>query len=129
MADQFPGIKPSGRAFKLGTFPTKVYRALSGATVKRSFGNRASGYQLQLSYENISDTTTELLLAHYNSTAGGFDRFTLPAAIFAGMSTTLRGYIQAPTSIKWEYAAPPEVESVYNGRSQVSIELIGELDF
>jgi hypothetical protein len=129
MADQFPRIKPTGRAFRLGAFPTKVYRALSGATVKRSFGNRASGYQLQLSYDNINDATTEQLLAHYNATSGGFERFTLPADLFAGMSDTLRGYIQAPTSIKWEYAGPPEVQSVYNGRSQVSIELIGELDF
>jgi len=129
MADQFPRIKPTSRAFKLGTFPTKVYRALSGATVKRSFGNRATGYELQLSYDNISDTITAQLLAHYTVTSGGFERFTLPADIFAGMSDTLRGYIQAPNSIQWEYAAAPEVQSVYTGRSQVSIQLIGELDF
>jgi hypothetical protein len=129
MAEQFPGIKPTTRAFKLGTFPVKTYRALSGATVKRAFGNRASGYELQLGFENISDATTEQLLAHYNGSSGGFNRFTLPASLFAGMTTTLRGYIQAPTSIRWGYAGPPEVQSVYTGRSRVSITLIGELDF
>ena len=129
MAEQFPRIKPTTRAFKLGSFPVKTYRALSGATVKRAFGNRASGYELQLGFDNISDATTEQLLDHYNGSSGGFDRFTLPADLFAGMTTTLRGYIQAPTSIRWEYAGPPEVQSVYTGRSRVSITLIGELDF
>lgn len=129
MAEQFPSIKPTTRAFKLGSFPVKTYRALSGATVKRAFGNRASGYELQLGFDNISDTITAQLLAHYNGSSGGFDRFTLPADLFAGMTDTLRGYIQAPTSIRWEYAGPPEVQSVYTGRSRVSITLIGELDF
>ena len=129
MAEQFPRIKPTSRAFKLGSFPVKSYRALSGATVKRAFGNRASGYELLLGFDNISDATTELLLAHYTGSSGGFDRFTLPADLFAGMTTTLRGYIQAPTSIRWEYAGPPEVESIFTGRSRVSITLIGELDF
>ena len=50
MAEQFPKIKPTTRAFKLGSFPVKVYRALSGATVKRAFGNRATGYELQLGF-------------------------------------------------------------------------------
>jgi hypothetical protein len=129
MAEQFPRIKPTTRAFKLGTFPVKTYRALSGATVKRAFGSRPSGVELQLGFDNIPDATTEQLLAHYNGSSGGFDRFTLPADLFAGMTTTLRGYIQAPTSIRWEYAGPPEVQSVYTGRSRVSITLIGELDF
>ena len=129
MAEQFPRIKPTSRAFKLGSFPVKSYRALSGATVKRAFGNRATGYELQLGFDNIPDATTEQLLAHYTGSSGGFDRFTLPADLFAGMTTTLRGYIQAPTSISWEYAGPPEVETVFTGRSRVSITLIGELDF
>lgn len=129
MSEQFPKIKPSSRSFKLGAFPVKVYRALSGATVKRAFGNRATSYQLQLGYDNISDAVTAQLLAHYTTTSGGFDRFTLPPDLFAGMTDQLRGYIQAPTSIKWEYAGPPEVESVHTGRSRVSVTLVGEIDY
>jgi hypothetical protein len=129
MAEQFPEIKPTSRSFRLGAFPVKTYRALSGATVKRAFGNRATSYELQLSYDNITDDTTSQLLAHYNGSSGGFERFTLPADLFAGMNDTLRGYIQSPTSIKWEYASPPEVQSVFTGRSRVSITLLGELDY
>lgn len=129
MAEQFPAIKPTTRAFKLGSFPVKTYRSLSGATVKRAFGNRAYGFELQLGFDNISDATTEQLLAHYNGSSGGFERFTLPADLFAGMTDSLRGYIQAPANIRWEYAGAPEVESVFTGRSRVSITLIGELDY
>jgi hypothetical protein len=129
MADQFPNLKPSDRQFKLGAYPTKTYRSLSGATVKRSFGNRPTGYALQLSYANITDDITVQLLDHYNSTAGGFERFTLPAALFAGMSTALTSRVQSPTGIRWEYADAPEVKSVYNGISEVTISLVGEQDF
>ena len=128
MADQFPNLKPSDRQFKLGAYPTKTYRALSGATVKRSFGNRPTGYELRLSYTNITDDVTVQLLDHYTSTSGGFERFTLPAALFAGMSSDLTTRVQSPTGIKWEYAEPPQVESVYNGISAVTINLIGEQD-
>lgn len=129
MADQFPSIKPTSRSFRLGQFPVKSYRALSGATVKRAFGNRASGYQLELGFENIPDNTAALLLSHYNNSSGGFDRFTLPAEVFAGMNSTLTSHIQAPANIKWEYAGPPKVQSVFLGRSSVSVTLSGELDY
>lgn len=129
MSAQFPGIKPAGRSFKLGTFPVKTYRALSGATVKRSFGNRSFGYELSLDYTNIPDGSTASLIDHYNETAGGFERFTLPADLFAGMTTTLAGKIQSPGSIQWEYSGPPEVTSVYPGRSNVKIQLNGELQY
>ena len=129
MTAQFPGIKPAERSFRLGQYPVKSYRALSGATVKRAFGNRAYGYELQLSFNNISDAVTSQLIDHYNATSGGFERFTLPAELFVGMSTTLAGKIQSPTQIKWEYANPPEVRSVISGRSTVTINLAGELDY
>lgn len=129
MAAQFPGIKPASRSFRLGQFPTKVYRALSGATVKRSFGNRAYGYELQLSFENIADAVAVQIIDHYNSTSAGFERFTLPAELFAGMSTALTATVQAPTQIKWEYAQPPDVQSVITGRSTVAVTLTGELDY
>lgn len=129
MAAQFPGVKPTERSFRLGQYPTKVYRALSGATVKRSYGNRPYSYELKLSFTNIPDTTTTQLLTHYTSTSGGFERFTLPTELFAGMSTALTAQIQSPTQIKWEYTTPPEVTSVYTGLSTVTITLAGELDY
>lgn len=124
----FPAIKPSARSFKQGVFPTKVYRALSGATVKRSFGNRAFGFELRLEFDNISDDSAALILKHYSDTQGGFHRFTLSNELFAGMSTDLRSYAEATSTIRWEYAGPPDVTSVAPGnRNTVQVNLIGEL--
>lgn len=129
MAAQFPRIKPAERSFRLGQYPVKSYRALSGATVKRAFGNRPYGYELELSFNNITDDATTELLTHYESTSGGFDRFTLPDTLFAGMNTALTSKIQSPSQIKWEYVSPPEVKSVIPGRSAVRITLAGEIDY
>lgn len=129
MSEQFPKIKPSSRSFKPGQFPVKVYRAASGATVKRAFGNRAFGYQLEVEFENILDSVALQIIDHYNSTKGGFERFTLPADLFVGMSAALTATIQSPTQIKWEYAEAPDVKSVILGRSSVSVNFVGELDY
>lgn len=128
MSVAFPQIKPSDREFTLGTFPTKSYRSLSGATVKRSFGNRPYGFQLRLVFTNVKDEITNQLLGHYETTRAGFERFTIPSTVFAGMSNDLRARIQQPYNIRWEYASPPTVQSVYRGISTVTIDLNGELN-
>lgn len=112
----------------MGTYPTKTYRSLAGTTVKRSFGNKPHSYQLQVGFENIKDSTLELILDHYDDTAGGFSRFALPTALFAGMDDAVRARIQSPNGIRWEYESPPEVQSVFRGVSSVSINFIGELN-
>lgn len=128
MSRTFPAIKPTGREFRMGTYPTKTYRSLAGTTVKRSFGNKPHSYQLQVDFENIKDATLELILDHYDDTAGGFERFALPSALFAGMDAAIQARIQSPNGIQWEYGGPPEVQSVFNGISSVSITFIGELN-
>lgn len=112
----------------MGTYPTRTYRSLAGTTAKRSFGNKPHSYQFNVEFENIKDSTLDKILDHYDDTAGGFTRFTLPGALFAGMDNAVRARIQSPNGIRWEYAGPPEVESVFNGISSVSIAFIGELN-
>jgi hypothetical protein len=128
MSQTFPPLKPSQRQFTLGAFPTKVYRSLAGTTVKRSYGNRPSGFGLTLEFTNVSDAIVSQIISHYNVTSGGFSRFALPSSIFSGMNATLIAQVQAPYNIRWEYASAPSVQSVYNGISTVSVELLGELD-
>ena len=127
MTIPFPAIKPSGRDFKLGTFPVRTYRSMSGVTAKRSFGNRPFSYELRLEFANIEDATTTLIVKHYMDVKGGFERFTLPSSLFVGMSATLQDYAQAPATIRWEYAGAPEVRSLPCGRSVVQVNLVGEI--
>lgn len=128
MSATFPAIKPASRTFTAGTFPTKTYRSLAGTTFKRSFGNKPAAYQLTVGFRNVTDAVTAQILQHYEDTAAGFERFTLPSALFAGMSATLTALVQSPNGIRWEYAAPPEVESVYVDRSNISIQFTGEIN-
>lgn len=125
----FPSIRPTGRTYSPGQFPIKTYRSLAGTTVKRVFGNRAFGHSIDLEFQNVSDTVTKQILDHYYGQYGSYNRFALPDAVFSGMSSSLEGTVQSPSSILWEYAEPPQVESVFNGRSTVTVRLIGELNY
>jgi hypothetical protein len=126
MAD-FPPIVPTARNFQLGQFPVKTYRAMSGATLRRSFGNRPFGHTLDLQFENVPEATVNTIIDHYNTQSGGTLGFALPATVFAGYSADLRNRAQNPTGIEWLYAEPPSVSSVLKDRSTVTVKLIGEI--
>ena len=126
MAD-FPALTPTARSFQLGQYPVKTYRAMSGATLRRSFGNRAFGHTLDLQFDNVPEATVNTIIDHYNTQGGGTLGFTLPATVFAGYSADLRNRAQNPTGIEWLYAEPPSVSSVLRDRSSVTVKLIGEI--
>lgn len=146
MTEPFPDIKPTTRTFTMGDYPSKTYTSLSGVIFKRAFGNRQTGYTLNLTFRNIGDTselrslsgTAKQIIDHYNTVDGTYNKFTLPDLMFAGMDSDLeadalpgdrlRSLIQAPTDISWRYAAPPQVQSVKAGVSTVTVSLVGELD-
>ena len=132
----FPSIKPTTRSFSLGDYPSKTYRSLSGAIFKRAFGNRQTGYTLDLTFRNIGDTselrthsgTAKEIMDHYTDVDGTFKSFKLPDRMFAGMDDGLESLIQAPTSISWRYAQPPQVQTVKSGISTVVVKLVGEIE-
>lgn len=126
MAD-FPSIRPASRTYSAGQFPLKTYRALSGATVKRVFGNKAYGHSIELQFTNITDAVAKQIIDHYYGQNGSVDRFALPSAVFSGMSEAFGDELRAPDGISWEYAEPPVIEAVFNGISSVTVRLIGEL--
>ena len=136
MTEPFPDIKPTTRTFTMGDYPSKTYTSLSGVIFKRAFGNRQTGYTLNLTFRNIGDTselrslsgTAKQIIDHYNTVDGTYNKFTLPDLMFAGMDSDLESLIQAPTDISWRYAAPPQVQSVKAGVSTVTVSLVGELD-
>lgn len=135
MASAFPQMIPSARSMTMGDLPSKVYRAMSGATVRRAFGNKKTRYILKLQFTNIGDDkelrtnsgTVAQILSHYDVADGTFDSFGLSIQLFAGMGPTSLSYVRG-ADVKWRYAKPPEVKSVKIGVSNVSVELIGELD-
>jgi hypothetical protein len=123
----FPALKPSARSFHLGQYPIKTYRAMSGAVVRRSFGNKAFGYTLDLQFENVPEETVNTIIDHYNGQQGGTLGFAIATAVFAGYTVTLQGKVRSPSGIEWLYAEPPSVSSVIKGISTVTVKLIGEM--
>ena len=123
----FPALKPSARSFQLGQYTVKTYRAMSGAVVRRSFGNKAFGYTLDLQFENVPEETVNTIIDHYNGQQGGTLGFAIATAVFAGYTVTLQGKVRNPSGIEWLYAEPPSVSSVIKGISTVTVKLIGEM--
>ena len=123
----FPALKPTARSFQLGQYPVKTYRAMSGAVVRRSFGNKAFGYALDLEFANVPEATVNTIIDHYNGQQGGTLGFAIDAAVFAGYTVTLQGKVRNPSGIEWLYAEPPNVSSVIAGISTVTVKLIGEM--
>ena len=138
MAAAFPHIVPTTRSFTMGDYPSTTYRSLSGTIFKRNFGNKQTGYRLDMTFRNIGDSsdkgelkpysgTAKQILDHYEQASGTFEGFALPDFVFRGMDDSLEGVIQAPSGISWRYAAPPQVQSVKANVSTVIVQLIGEL--
>ena len=132
----FPNIRPTTRSFTMGDYPSKTYRSLSGVTFRRSFGNKQTGYTLDLQFKNIGDQnelkqysgTTREILQHYIDMDGTLDSFSVPYRVFVGMDDKVEALIKNPSNIKWRYAESPTVQSVQPGVSTVTVKLVGELE-
>jgi hypothetical protein len=140
----FPSIKPASRSFTLGEYPTKIYRALSGKTVRRSFGNRPFGATLELTFENVDETVLSLIYAHYHGQRGNTEGFFLSNETLAGLDSSSNTFAQlkagdpyiilqqagigsgSPTTMLWFYESAPEVESTYRNLSTISVKLVSE---
>jgi hypothetical protein len=122
-------IKPTNRSFSFGEYPIKSYRSISGAVLKRAFGNRAFNYSLQLEFANVSDAIVSVIFDHYHGQGGPLNGFRIPSTVLSGMDSDLAGRIQRPEGILWFYEAAPEVQSVPPDLSTISFSLIGELAY
>jgi len=122
-------IKPTNRSFSFGEYPIKSYRSISGAVVKRAFGNRAFNYSLQLEFANVSDAIVSVIFDHYHGQGGPLNGFRIPDTLLSGMDLDLIERLQQPTGILWFYEAAPEVQSVPPDLNTVSFSLIGELAY
>ena len=124
----FPTLTPTARNFSPAVYPQKTYRALSGLAVKRTFGTQPTGAKLELRYDNITDENVTALIDHYRTETSANRKFLLSANVTAGMTDTLAARTAAALdNLRWEYAEPPQVQSVRPGRSSVRVSLVGEI--
>jgi hypothetical protein len=127
MAD-FPSYAPSSRSFSPGLYPQKSYKSLSGYVVKRTFGDRPSSAKLDLEFSNITDDKVVGILNHYRSQTARNARFKVSSKVLTGLSGDLAQIAGgALDDLRWEYEAPPQVQSIRNGVSSVRVSLLGEI--
>ena len=121
-----PGI-PTAINFKPGVYPQRSYRSLSGVVTKRTFGNAPSQATLEMSFDNIPDTTANGIINHYHSQTTQNQRFKLGTPIL-NLSTALLTFVQGyDLNLRWEYANSPEIAIIRPGICSVTVSLIGEI--
>jgi hypothetical protein len=100
---------------------------MSGAVVRRSFGNKAFGYTLDLEFANVPEATVNTIIDHYNGQQGGTLGFLLPSQPLFGYSSALQARVIDFPNIEWLYAEPPGISSVIKDISTVTVKLVGEM--
>lgn len=124
----FPSFAPSSRSFKPGIYPQRAYRSLSGVVTKRTFGNSPSQSTLDLTFDNVADSTATAIINHYRSQTAANRRFQLSATTTGGLDAGLVSIANGTIdNLRFEYKDPPSVQSVRPGRSSISVSLIGEI--
>ena len=127
----FPNIRPSSRSYSPGSFPQTEFRAQNGALTVVRFGNRRVDSELSLEFQNITDADAALILANYEAVNSRWDYVTFTTSNGArGVSGTLANYIRevGGSGLRWRYAEPPSVTSIFPGRSTVQCKFIGIMD-
>jgi hypothetical protein len=102
----FPSLQPSSRAWTPGVFGVSATQALSGAQIRVSHTSVRFGDQLQLVFANRSESDSLAITNHYNGQSGNRDSFSLPSAVFAGLSNS--SSITSPGN-RWIYRRAPQV--------------------
>lgn len=135
----FPDIKPSSRSYTAGSSPKALFRAQNGATTAVQFGKRVVDSKLQLVFNNIKDEQAMEIFQNYIASDnvdgdGNWSYVTFPfEAVNGGMAGIgdeglRRVMAETPGYRKYRYAAPPQITSVFPGRSTVTVQLNGYLD-
>ncbi len=124
-AIQFPALRPTSRTYTPGTFPTKRFVSVSGAGTTRIYGSKSSEARLQLQFV-LGDEDVRLLVDCWHDAKGDYTPLALSSSVFTGVGEDLLGGI--PTYLNWRWAEPPSVESLFPGRSRVTVNLLATLD-
>ncbi len=120
-------LRPTDRSYSFGRYPTKPFRALSGAVVRRSFGNRAFEHTLDLQFANVPEDAVALIWDHYHEQQGDSEGFALPSTVLDGMQGAMAARLKQPANVLWHYAEAPTVQDGKAGLSTMSVRLVSEL--
>ena len=136
-AKEFPNIRPSSRSFTPGEYPSTTFESLDGTKTHLRYGNKRVNATLTLGFSNINDLEVGLILDNYDDIMSVYDFVKFKdenAAVGIDAGTYKQeirdnaGTGQTKLGLRWRYDGPPQVTSVYLGRSNVECKFVACLD-
>ena len=122
-------ITPSTRSYSPGEYPQVEFEAQNGVKTVIRYGKNRTGSSLSLGFDNILDSDAAAILQNYEDINSIWDEVTFSGTnVINGADSTLQSYFLERTELKWRYDGPPQVESVYPGRSNVQCKFVACLD-
>ena len=122
-------ITPSTRSYSPGEYPQVEFEAQNGVKTVIRYGKNRTGSSLSLGFDNILDSDAAAILKNYEDVNSIWDEVTFSGTnVINGADSTLQSYFLEGTELKWRYDGPPEVTSVYPGRSNVQCKFVACLD-
>lgn len=122
-------ITPSTRSYSPGEYPQVEFEAQNGVKTVIRYGKHRTGSSLSLGFDNILDSDAAAILKNYEDINSIWDEVSFSGTnVINGADSTLQSYLIERTELKWRYDGPPEVTSVYPGRSNVQCKFVACLD-
>jgi len=122
-------VTPSTRSYSPGEYPQVEFEAQNGVKTVIRYGKSRTGSSLSLGFDNILDSDAAAILQNYEDINSVWDEVTFNGTnVINGADSTLQSYFLERTDLKWRYDGPPEVTSVYPGRSNVQCKFVACLD-
>ena len=122
-------ITPSTRSYSPGEYPQVEFDAQNGVKTVIRYGKHRTGSSLSLGFDNILDSDAAAILKNYEDINSIWDEVSFTGTnVINGADSTLQSYLIERTELKWRYDGPPEVTSVYPGRSNVQCKFVACLD-
>ena len=122
-------LVPSTRSYSPGEYPQSEFQALNGVKTIIRYGKRRYDSTLTLGFNNIADSDAAAILENYEDINSIWDNVTFNGTgVIEGASSQMQSYFVEGSGLKWRYDGPPEVTSVYPGRSNVQCKFVACLD-
>ena len=122
-------VTPSTRSYSPGEYPQVEFEAQNGVKTVIRYGKNRTGSSLSLGFDNILDSDAAAILQNYEDINSIWDEVTFSGTnVINGADSALQSYFLERTELKWRYDGPPEVTSVYPGRSNVQCKFVACLD-
>ena len=122
-------LVPSTRSYSPGDYPQLEFEAQNGVKTVIRYGKYRTGATLTLGFNNISDADAATILLHYEEVQSVWGEVNFAGTgVIEGAASNITSFFVERVELKWKYDGPPQVESVYPGRSNVQCKFVACLD-